>query len=415
VIPFLSPLVPRENPGLAIQQQVPQNFRNPYAEQWNLGIQRTIVNNKVVAEVRYVGNHAIAQFQTLNGNPALEPLIAAGFGKVIPWGLKPCSNPNAPGFAAGNVNCNFTNVLTDANTGWAKYNGLQSELRIAGWHGLSATTSYTFSHAMDNVSEIYSTIAGGNTFAGAQNPFNTNRAERGNSGTDFPNVFGLAMVYDLPFYSKQQGWVGHLLGGWQFNSTYRYTSGQPYTPVERYISGSLCDPTGTWFGQYDACRPILANTSAPFANVGVFSCTGTAASTCSLSNLATGAPTSLSAVHWVQNDPNAAIYYGTPFAGVGRNFLRGEPINTVNMAFFKNTKITERLTLQFQAQAFNVLNTMFRGVPDPILQDAGVITGGVPKFGSVQYNNNGGATFAGNITTDGIAQRHLLFGLKLIF
>jgi len=420
VVPYLAPLVPRGNPGLAVQTQVAENFRNPYAEQWNLGVQRTIVNNKVVAEVRYVGNHALAQFQALNGNPDLSPLIAAGFGKVIPYGLKPCSTPGAPGFALGYENCNFTNVQTDANTAWAKYNGLQSELRIAGWHGLSSTASYTYSHAMDNVSEIYGTTngpvpGGGNTLPWAQNPFNTNRAERGNSGTDFPNVFGLALVYDLPFYTKQQGWLGHLLGGWQFNSAYRYTSGQPYTPVERYVSDSLCDPTADWGGTYDACRPILANTSAPFASVGEFACSGHTASTCSLSNLVTGAPTTLSAVHWVQNDPNAAIYYGTPFAGVGRNFLRGEPINTVNMAFFKNTKITERLTLQFQAQAFNVLNTMFRGVPDPVLQDAAVIAGGVPKFGSVQYNNDGGGTFASNTTTDGIAQRHLLFGLKLIF
>jgi hypothetical protein len=112
----------------------------------------------------------------------------------------------------------------------------------------------------------------------------------------------------------------------------------------------------------------------------------------------------------VLNDPNAAIFYGTPYAGVGRNTLRGEPINTVNIAFFKNTRVTEKLTLQFQAQAFNVLNTMFRGVPDPIVQDAAIA-----KFGSVQYNNSGGGTFAGNIISDGIAQRRLLFGLKLIF
>lgn len=410
VIPYLEPLAPKGNPGLASQAQVPQNFRNPYAEQWNVGIQRTIVNNKVVAEVRYVGNHAIAQFQQLNGNPALGPLIAAGFGNVIPPGLKPCSTPGAPGFSAGYVNCNFTNVLSFDNSAWSKYNGLQSELRIAGWHGVSATASYTWSHAMDNVSEVYSTFGGGNTLSSAQNPFNTDRAERGNSGTDFPNVFGLALVYDLPVYKKQQGWLGHLLGGWQFNSTYRYTPGQPYTPVERYVTGSLCDPTSDWGGNYDACRPIPANTAAPFSTVGQFTCTGATASTCALSNFVTGAPTSLSAVHWVLNDPNAAIFYGTPFAGVGRNFLRGQTISTANMAFFKNTKVTEKLTLQFQAQAFNVMNTMFRGVPDPILQDAAI-----GKFGSVQYNNDAGLTFAGNTATDGIAQRRLLFGLKLIF
>jgi hypothetical protein len=421
VIPYLNPLVPRTNPGLEDQTQVPQNFRNPYTEQWNLGIQRTIVSNRVVAEVRYVGNHQISQFQSLNGNPALGPLIAAGFGNVIPAGLAPCSTKGTPGFTLGYANCNFTNVQTDANTAWAKYNGLQSELRMAGWHGLSATASYTWSHTIDNVSEVYNAVTssgtgGGNTLAFAQDPFNTNRAERGNSGYDFPNVFGLALVYDLPFYKNQHGFWGHWLGGWQFNNTYRYTSGQPYTPIERYVTGSLCDPAGDFAPTgFDACRPILANTSAPFDSVGQFSCTGTTAGTCALSNFVTGAPTTLSAVHWVLNNPASAIFYGTPYAGVGRNILRGETISSTNMALFKNTRITEKLTAQFQFQVFNVMNTMFRGVPDQILNDAAVAVDGVPKFGSVQYNTDGGATFAGNTTTDGIAQRHLLFGMKLIF
>jgi outer membrane receptor protein involved in Fe transport len=442
VIPYLNPLVPRVNPGEDNQTQVPQNFRNPYTEQWNLGIQRTIINNKVVAEVRYVGNHQISQFQDLNGNPALNPLIAAGFGKLIPAGLKPCTTPGTPGFALGYANCNFTNVQTDANTAWAKYNGLQSELRIASWHGLSATASYTWSHDIDNTSEVFSSITssgtgGGNTLSYAQNPFNTDRAERGNSGYDFPNVFGLTFVYDLPFYKKQEGFLGHLLGGWQFNDTYRYTSGQPYTPIEKYVTGSLCDPTADFGGTNDACRPILSNASLPFSSAGQY-CDGTPG-TCLGTNLATPLPlgtlvslgdpcfgsgalggtpcavTPITGAHWILNDPTAAKILGTPYAGVGRNILRGEPISTTNIALFKNTRITEKLTAQFQFQVFNLMNTMFRGVPDLVLQDAAIAVDGVPKFGSVQYNGDAGATFAGNTTTDGIAQRHLLFGLKLIF
>jgi Carboxypeptidase regulatory-like domain/TonB dependent receptor/TonB-dependent Receptor Plug Domain len=440
VIPFLQPQAPKIDPGIANQTQVSNDFRNPYAEQWNLGIQRTIVNNKVVAEVRYVGNHAVAQFQSLNTNPALGPLIAAGFANLIPAGLKPCTTAGAPGAAngIGYANCNFTNVTQFTNTAWSKYDGLQSELRIAGWHGLSATASYTYSHSIDNVSEVYGSLApgassyGGNTLPQAQNPFNTDRAERGNSGTDFPHVFGLAMVYDLPFYKKQQGWLGHLLGGWQFNSTYRFTSGQPYTVVQKYVTGSLCDPTSDWGGSYDACRPILSNAALPLSSVGQY-CDGTAA-TCLGPNgttplplgtlvalgdpcLGSGAPggtpcavTPISGAHWILNDPTAAKVLGTPFAGVGRNTLRGEPISTANVAFFKNTKVTEKLTLQFQAQAFNIMNTMFRGVPDPILQDAAI-----GKFESVQYNLSAGGTFAGNVITDGIGRRRLLFGLKLIF
>jgi Carboxypeptidase regulatory-like domain/TonB dependent receptor/TonB-dependent Receptor Plug Domain len=409
VIPFLQPLAPVGNPGFGNETQVNPNFRNPYSEQWNFGLQRSFTS-KIVGEVRYVGNHGVKLFQALNGNPQLGPLIAAGFGNLIPAGLTPCATAGAPGFAGGNANCNFGNVIEDANTANSNYNGLQSELRIAGFHGVSATASYTYSHAIDNASEIYSTLAGGNTLAEAQNPFQTGGPERANSGTDFPHVVGVAVVYDVPIYKGQHGFKGHLLGGWQVDTTYRYTSGQPYTTVQRYASGSLCDPGADWGGNYDACRPVLANSSAPIASVGQFTCTGTTASTCTLSDFVTGAPTTLSSVHWVRNDPNAAIFYGTPFAGVGRNTLRGTPISTANLGVFKNFKITERVTAQLQAQAYNVLNTQFRGVPNPILDNAAS-----GAFQSTKFNVDGGGTFAGNIVTDGIAQRRLFFGLKFIF
>ena len=200
------------------------------------------------------------------------------------------------------------------------------------------------------------------------------------------------------------------MGGWQVNTTYRYTSGQPYTTIQRYVNGSLCDPTGNWGGNYDACRPILANAAAPLASAGQFTCSGTTAATCILSDFSTGAITSLNAVRWVLNDPNAAIFYGTPFAGAGRNTLRGQPISAANLAVFKNIKITEKLTAQFQAQAFDVMNVQFLGVPDPVLND---ISRG--SFQNTNFNNNSGATFAGNTTTDGIGRRRLLFGLKFIF
>jgi hypothetical protein len=409
VIPFLTPLAAGGNPGFATQVQVPHNFRNPYTEQWNLGIQHSFTP-RIVAEVRYVGNHAVGQFQELNGNPALGPLIKAGFQNVIPAGLKPCSDSNAPGFFSGNVNCNFTNVITYANTASSNYNGLQSELRIANWRGLTATGSYTYSHTIDNASEVFSTIGGGNTLGYAQNPFNTGEAERANSGIDFPHLVGVTVVYDLPFYREQRGLLGHVLGGWQVNTTYRYSTGQPYTTIQRYAGGSLCDPTGNFGGTYDACRPIVANSAAPLDTVGQYTCTGTTAATCGLSDFVTGLPTTTSAVHWIQNSPAAAIVYGTPFAGVGRNTLRGQPISTANLAFFKDIKISERLKAQFQAQAFNVMNTQFRGVPDPILDD---VTRG--SFQNTNFNSNGGLTFAGNINTDGIGRRRLLFGMKLIF
>jgi hypothetical protein len=432
VIPFLGPLAAGGDPGLANQTQVPQNFHNPYTEQWNLGIQHSFTP-RIVAEVRYVGNHAVGLFQELNGNPALGSLIGAGFQNVIPAGLTPCATAGAPGFSAGNVNCSLTNVIQYGNTASSNYNGLQSELRIANWHGLTATGSYTYSKTIDNASEIFSTLGGGNTLAYAQDPFNTSGPERANSGIDFPHVVGVAVVYDLPFYKAQRGFLGHVLGGWQANTTYRYTSGQPYTTIQRYVSGSLCDPTGDFGGNYDACRPILSNTSIPYNAattgmggdyVGIYcaagACPGFGAGTSlPVGTLVSftdpcfggsGACTPIPSAHWIRNDPTAAQVMGTPFAGVGRNTLRGQDISTANLAFFKNIRVTEKLTAQFQAQAYDVMNVQFRGVPDPILDD---VTRG--SFQNTNFNSNGGLTFAGNINTDGIGRRRLLFGLKLIY
>jgi outer membrane receptor protein involved in Fe transport len=436
---FLDPLIPTGgDPGKRSQFLVAPNFHNPYSEQWSFGIQRSI-NQRVAAEVRYVGNHTVGNFQALNGNPALGPLIAAGFANLTA-GLTPCSNSTMPGFALGYVDCTRTREILRANTAWSKYNSLQSELRFANWHGVTATASYTFSKTMDNASEVYNTVAGGNTLAFAQNPFDTSRGERGLSGIDYPNVFGLAFIYDFPFH-KSDGLTGRVLGGWQLNSTYRYTTGQPYTTIEsRFIdplSNSLCDPAGATSPSYDACRPILGSPSLPLNSVGVY-CDGTTASCINgagaayplatvvsssdpcFDSVGLGntpcAVTPINGAHWIANTNAAALVKGTPFAGARRDILRGQPISTVNMSMVKNTKLTERVTVQLRVTAYNLLNTQFRGNPDPVADDVFSPFPGFPgSFQNTIYNSNGGSTPTSNCVFDGICQRRLEFGAKILF
>jgi hypothetical protein len=255
----------------------------------------------------------------------------------------------------------------------------------------------------------------------------------------------LLWVYDLPFKGQQTGLMGHLLGGWQINGTYRYTSGQPWTVLQNAGQG-LCDATNFTGGAFDACHPFLSNQSLPFSSVGQY-CDGTLA-TCPMGNSGTAAfprgtlvsvnnsvnaqgqscigsgaganggsqcaVVPVSGAHWIINNPVADSIFGTPF-GVGRNTQRGQPISTVNMAVFKNTKVTERLTIQFQAEAFNLFNHQWLGIPIVNVNSAVNSVNGVNQFGSLAFNNNGGDTFAGNIVTDGIGRRRLQFGAKLIF
>ncbi|HKW18112.1 MAG TPA: carboxypeptidase regulatory-like domain-containing protein [Terriglobales bacterium] len=417
----LFPLVPSGgNPGLSSELQFGPNFRNPYSEQWNLGIQRQITNNMAL-EIRYVGNHDIGNYQEINGNPDVLAFTQNGFGKFVPANMTACTTPGVPGTSGqdqfgnpvGYANCNFGNVTEYANTGYSIYHGLQSQFRLQNWHGFTGELSYTWSHDIDNTSEAFSSQTG-TVNAIAQSPFDLSRAERGNSLYDFPNDFTALWVYDLPIGKGQSGLMGRLLGGWEINGTYRYSSGQPWT-VEQNAGQGLCDATNfTGASSIDACRPFIGNLGAPLTSVG--QCTDPAAPGCGLVSLATGSPIGMNQAHFVINDLNAEQFFGTPFSPLGRNTERGPAISTVNLAVFKNFKIREGLTFQLQAEAFNAFNHQWLGQPDTNANDAGTqILPGLQAFGTNILNGNGGDVFAGNTNTDGIGRRRLQFGGKIIF
>ena len=437
VVNTVGPLIPTGPgvfPGSRTWTTVSPNFHNPYTEQWNLGIQREITPH-IVAEVRYVGNHSVSLFQDVNGNPALQPLIDAGFGNVIPSGLSPCvaptyqdpPPPQAPKSQNGYADCSHTNVLQRANTGFSIYHSLQSQLRISNWHGVTAGVQYTFSHNIDNVSEIFSTAAGGNTLAFPQNPFNGNQQERSNSGLDFPNVASIYMLYDLPWYRSQHGVLGHLLGGFSVNPTWRFASGQPYTvvsvaPLVGLPGSTICDPTFTFSATFAACRPFVGNPSAPIDTVGI--CLDPTQPNCamvtytSFLNAQTAAdfvPTTPSNVHWIYNETGSQTLFGTPFGNSSRNSQRGDTVNQVNLAVLKNTKITERFSFQLRAVLYNVMNRQFRGVPDPVMEDEtfNPTTCNTCSFGNTFFNSSGGN--GSNTVFDGLARRRLEVGLKIIF
>jgi hypothetical protein len=229
-------------------------------------------------------------------------------------------------------------------------------------------------------------------------------------------------VYDLPVRRSQAGFLGHLMGGWQINGTYRYTSGQPWTVLESSAQG-LCDPTNFTNSAFDTCRPFPGTASAPFDEVGLYCDAGKcpnatggtypAGTFVSLNNGMT--PSTPSQAHFIINNLEAEKIFGTPFSPLGRNTERGQPISTVNMGVFKNTRISEHLTFQFQAEAFNLFNHMWLGIPNVNANAAASSVNGVTQFGSRLFNVDGGDTNAGNIITDGIGQRRLQFGGKIIF
>ena len=388
------------DPGFRTQTQVDPNFHNPYAMQWNFGIQREL-SSKIALEVNYVGNHTVGNFMTINANPEVL-LLGTFFPAAVPAGVTPCTTPGTPGFP-NRPDCNFGLERRRGNYAFSKYNGLQTDLRIQNWHGLTSGFAWTWSHGIDNVSEIFPSFGGGVGLPFAQDPFNIDRGERGTSGTSYTHVVAFWWVYELPWYKSQAGFVGKALGGWQINGIYSYHSGQPFNPLD-FSQNDFCDlvMNNSFYG-VDTCRPILNDPTAPIDTVGQFvSFPG-----CALTSFYGDAATSF---HWIYNDDTAAQCEGTPFAGVGRNTLRGDTYNNLDLGIYKSFKMGERLTMQIQANGFNILNRQFRNIG----VESGVAGGANPDPFVDDFNFANGGPFM-NTFFNGSNNRNFTFGLRFVF
>lgn len=391
------PLVPRGvNPNTRNQTFVSKNFHSPYAESYTLGLDWG-PNNNVVFTVRYVGNHTIGLFQSLNANPRLLS-TAQAYPNVISPALF-CTDSTQIGYRR--PDCTKTRLRERENTAFSLYNGLEFSLTTHEYHHLSATFAYTYSRTIDNSSEIFSTFTGGNSVAFAQNPFNTDIAERGVSGISIPQVASASLVYDFPVFTQQRGVLGKLLGGYELNSFWTYDAGQPATPYMLdygYLLGgagpgafpglsNYCD--GNFSSSFNAsvstCRPVLSNKKAPANSTGIYLNSNSGAFygipsgyytlptfiDYLFGSASTPPPTATSpdSVRWLWNNTDIADLRGTPFPGGGRTPLRANSWDKLDASIFKNTKFRERYNLQLQFAAYNVLNKRQLGTPDPELDD----------------------------------------------
>jgi hypothetical protein len=366
------------DPRLNTTLLIPTNFRNPMAETYTLGVQYQITP-AAVWEVRYVGSHTFGQFQALNTNPDVLDVQSA-FANYGP-GASPCTNSGDTGYTR--ENCDYGLVETVGNTAFLIYNALQTSLTVRDFHHITGTAAYTYSRAISNTSEIFSTGAGGNTNAFAQDPLSSDIGERGVDGNSYPSLLGVQLTFSDPWFSKQNGILGRLLGGYFLNTFYQYNGGQPFSPSQAFsvtssnvsipatdspqvaaeVTSNFCDlGFARTFGSQ--CRPILANNSAPISSVGINVGNGV------YENYATGAVGPRSSFHWLWNNQAEALAMGNPFPGVGRNTLRGDSWNDLDASVGKSFKAAERVSAQLTLNVFNVMNRAYYATPDLSIEDS---------------------------------------------
>jgi hypothetical protein len=353
-----------------------KNLRTPYAQQWHLTVEREILGDFLVS-ASYVGTKGtkLTRLTTPNLGPNVTPLIPFALDlDQVPFDFPVLFNPLAqnsgfvrytgmqglPGQNAYRPDDRLGACQIYANSALSNYHALQLEVRKRYGHGTLIAGSYTWSHAIDDVSDVFP-IAGAP--AVAQDSFNL-QLERGNANFDVRHRFSSYVVWDLPFFRRDKGYLSCLFGGWQIASILQGQTGQPFTlnlSIDANRDGNFSDrpstTTGLIFSRGHGAQRVAV---APGLTVADF-----------IGDLPEVIP------------PQCCIDIPGPISArcatlgggaVGRNIMRGDGYFNLDIALNKTFSLTERQNLEFRSEFFNILNRANFGLP--------IRTIGAPGFGS---------------------------------
>ncbi len=315
-------------PGCSVECDIfsfDRNIKTPYIENYNLNLQQQL-SSKAVLQVGYVGSqgHRLFRFFDIN-QPNQATITAADQGCNC---INSVSVPRNYGFPAGAFY-----IFQQNSTGKSNYNSLQTSLRISKYHGFTSIVNYVWSKSLDNSSD------GEDFIVNAAQPQDSNNPQReyGPSNFNVPHRFVWIAGYELPKMSG--GWQG-IRNGWGADSTITLQSGQPFTlnyNFEDDYSGG-----GDGFDRPDLVGPITYNKHNP-------------ANFLQLSSFAM--PCTVNVTQATLSGFASDCVPGTRHYGnLGRNVLSGPTYKQWDLAIYKNTAITERLSMQLRADFFNILN-----------------------------------------------------------
>jgi len=282
--------------------------RNPTYLEWNLEVQRSLGQSTTVS-ANYVGNHGVHEIFI---NPSLNAYAAGGFAGL------PTTVPDE---RFGPV----TELQSDATS---NYEGLVLSVRHNFAHNFLATGSYSYSHALDDVSDNGFTAWGYGTAASLQYPQipSNPHASYGNNDADTRHAFTASYVWTPAI----DAWIEHgpkvLTSGWSAAGTFITRAGFPFTVIDGATTGNL---TATNYG-----ATVFANYS------------GGKQPSC--------------------GNPNQLCLVSTDFASAATGFgnqtrgqFRGPGYFNTDLSLLKNTKVhlfAEGQAFVFGASFFNVLN-----------------------------------------------------------
>ncbi|HEV2463411.1 MAG TPA: carboxypeptidase regulatory-like domain-containing protein [Acidobacteriaceae bacterium] len=374
----ISPTAPPPAKALLIPGGVQPNLKMPTQISYSVRVEHELTPNSSLT-VGYVGSHGYHQLIGVDGNtpspticpsspcpgayPATFPAPLAG--SAIPAGsfYIPAGTPKA--------NPALANTWTWFSEGASSYNALQVDVNHRYSRDLELRGVYTWSKALDDGDSLNQTAAG-NAPGLAANPYNIH-SDWGPATYDARNMGVVSAVYAFPFGKGKtlandlQGFANGAASGWSVNSIVTVQSGFPITPQLSY------NPSNDG----DTRNPVR-----PFLNPDF------------QGHVITGNPK-----QWFNPDAFLAPPANSGFWGnLSRDSLSGPGLGTWDFSAFKDTTIHERLSVQFRAEIFNLLNRANFNTPNLIV-----------------FTPTGVSGTAGAITSTSTTSRQVQFALKFLW
>ena len=308
-------------------------WKNPYAEQYNFGIEQQIARRTILV-LNYVGS-------------ASHRMDVGGYYNTG----TPCGSPCPYASFAARQTANATGQpypYTVPEKSWdhqgasASYNALQAMYRGT-FPGLTYMVSYTWSKTLDEGGDGYFGVEGGVP----EDPYNP-KGSRGPASFNIPQILSANFTYELPIgvgkaFSTHHRVTDLLIGNWQVNAILTGRSGQNFNVTS---AGDIAE-TGN-AGTYE--RANLVGNPWASGSVGANpSCTLSAGST-------------RTATQWF--NPCA---FTTPVTGTlgnaGRNILQDQAYWDLDDSIFRIFPLKERMHLKAVFEAYNSLNHPVLGSP----------------------------------------------------
>jgi hypothetical protein len=301
---------------------IPRDKRTPYIQNWQLSVQHELTSNMLI-DIAYVGNHALKQVLLADLNQA-RPLTLAEL--ALPAAQRPALDQRRPipGFRS------ISAVLPAA---FSNYNALQIKFERRFSRGLYVLNSFTWSKAIDNVSQVLEEPNGNE--GRPQNVYDIG-ADRGLSAYDQPFNNTTSFVWELPFGrgrafgGDMSRWLDGVVGGWTLTGINSMLSGQ--TINLRYQPSPVTANLATFLGGV-ALRP---NISGPVL-----------------------APEDQRTIDNYFNRNNISLpTVDSPFGSAGRNIARSDSFFQFDLGLQKSFRlpINEGSKVEFRMEAFNVFN-----------------------------------------------------------